>query len=287
MRVLVTGGEGFIGRHAVAALRARGVAVATHRDNALGRRADLLDAGDRRALIAAERPTHLLHLAWVTEHGRFWHSPLNADWEAASADLFARFLGAGGVRAVGCGSCTEYGWGGDTECLREDSPLAPHTPYGEAKLRTWERLAALGENTAWGRPFFMFGPGETPTRLLPLMVRAAASGVALDCGPGGTRRDFWDTRNVGAAFAALLLSGVTGPVNIARGVAERFDAIGAAIEAHFGVSDVIRFGRRELGPGEPAVLGADVTRLRREVGFEEPVTFADSLCDLCDGYLGA
>ncbi|HEU4537530.1 MAG TPA: NAD-dependent epimerase/dehydratase family protein, partial [Polyangiaceae bacterium] len=115
---LVTGASGFVGRHALAPLLARG-----HRVVAVSRRrpprppagvrwleADLLDDGDRARVLADAGATHLLHFAWYAEHGKFWHAPDNRRWADASADLFARFAAAGGRRAVGSGSCAEYDW---------------------------------------------------------------------------------------------------------------------------------------------------------------------------------
>src|ERR1700733_15064576 len=109
-RVLLTGASGFIGARAVAPLLAAGCEV-----HALGRRAgqaedvvwhevDLLDdRATARAVaeIAAER---LLHLAWFTEHGRFWAAGENLDWVAASVRLLRAFAAAGGRRAVIAGT---------------------------------------------------------------------------------------------------------------------------------------------------------------------------------------
>ena len=158
--VLVTGADGFVGRHVVAALRLRGVRVLAAPRAAT----DLLDPAGRRALIEAERPEGLIHLAWVTEHGKFWSSAENVSWREASGDLFDLFFAAGGRRAVGAGSCAEYDWSGETARIREDAPLAPHSIYGKAKAETAEALmttaARHGGSAAWGRLFFLFGDGR-------------------------------------------------------------------------------------------------------------------------------
>src|SRR6516225_8630599 len=127
-RVLVTGASGFIARHAVAVL-------AEHHDavHAVDLRAgapaknviwhtttNLLDAAAVDRLIAEIRPTHLLHFAWYAEHGRFWTSPLNLDWVAATVAMFKSFVAAGGKRAVFAGSCAEYDWTIGNDPLVED-----------------------------------------------------------------------------------------------------------------------------------------------------------------------
>jgi len=266
--VLVTGSGGFIGRHVVDALAGRAKVVHTSAGRA---RADLLDASARRALIRETRPEILFHLAWVTAHGQFWTSPANAAWEEASEDLFRLFFDAGGRRAVGTGSCAEYDWTTGAGFLREDAAIAPHTAYGAAKVRTMERLAAMadaaGAEWSWGRVFFLFGPGEPPGRLIPLMLSAARSHEQLGIGPADTVRDFWPVATMGAACAALALSPVTGPVNLASGTGTSFAELAAMVERLAGRTGLIIPGRRPLSPGEPVRLVADTTRLRHEVGF--------------------
>ena len=280
--ILVTGAEGFIGRHVVAALKGR-ARVVTPRRNAGGGRVDLLDPDAVARLIAAERPAIVIHLAWVTEHGAFWSSPLNAAWERASVALFRLACEHGARRIVGVGSCAEYDWATAPARFAEAMPLKPHSEYGAAKVRTAEGLAEIaasqGVEWAWGRVFFLFGEGEPAARLVPRMLAAVRDGESLDIGPGETERDFWDVRNLGAALAALARSTVTGPVNLASGEATRFDGLAAIVEQLAGTRGLIHPGRRGLGPGEPARLVADATRLREEVGFTDPVALKAGLAD--------
>src|SRR5205823_13981481 len=56
------------------------------------------------------RPSHLLHLAWETEHGHFWTSPENLRWVEAALHLWRRLDEVSGYRAVGAGTCAEYTW---------------------------------------------------------------------------------------------------------------------------------------------------------------------------------
>ena len=50
-----------------------GRSVGSHDDDhAQWHALDLFDHGDTAELVTRLRPTHLLHLAWNTEHGRFW-----------------------------------------------------------------------------------------------------------------------------------------------------------------------------------------------------------------------
>lgn len=282
-RILVTGADGFIGRHACGMLAASGATVLPV-SRALGPSHDLLRADFHRALIADTRPTHLLHLAWYTEHGKFWDSPFNDAWLAASTSLYEAFFAAGGKRVTAAGTCAEYDWSAlDGTPVRENAAIGPQTLYGRTKVDCQMRLKSLassyGGEAAWGRVFFMFGAGEPQSRLVPAMVAACLHGKPMNCGSGHLIRDFWDVRNVGKAFAALMLSKVDGPVNIASGRGTRFSEIGAIIEGLTETREFIRFGRRAVMPGDPAVLVADTTRLREEVGFQEQVSLETGLAD--------
>lgn len=277
-KVLITGAGGFIGRQVAAALDGAARCVPARVD---GRRADLLDADDRAALIAAAGADTLVHCAWYTEHRKFWGAAQNTDWEAASVDLFRRFYAAGGRRIVGLGSCAEYDWTTGVARFAEDAALAPHTAYGAAKVRTSQALADLaataGASWAWARVFYSFGPGEPAARLVPLMIRAVQAGETLEIGPGDTGRDFLAVDVLGRAIAALATSAVEGPVNTASGEVTRFAELAALVERLAGRTGLIIPDRRDIGPNEPRDVIAGVTRLRGEVGFTEAPALADTL----------
>ena len=154
MKVLVTGAAGFVGRHCLAALRQEGFDVcavsstARASDNVEWRQADLLDEAGVRDLVASVRPTHLLHLAWITTPGRYWTSPANLSWVRASLHLLQQpFTACGGERVVMAGTCAEYEWGHGT-CLEGRTPLSPTTLYGASK----HALQLLGEAFSRGDP---------------------------------------------------------------------------------------------------------------------------------------
>lgn len=282
-RVLVTGADGFIGRHACAALAASGATVLPV-SRKFGPTHDLLRRDLHHSLIADTRPSHLLHLAWYTEHGKFWDSPLNDEWLSASSALFEAFYAAGGKRVAAAGTCAEYDWSqvGDAP-IAEAAAIGPKSLYGRSKVECHNRLCDLatkfGGEAAWGRVFFMFGPGEPQQRLVPAMITASLTGTPLDCGPGDLARDFWDVRNVGRAFARLVLSDLEGSINLASGHATRFASLGSIIEDLTGTRDLIRFGRRAATPNDPAMLFADVTRMREELGGFEEISLKDGLAD--------
>jgi nucleoside-diphosphate-sugar epimerase len=295
--VLITGASGFVGRPALAALLSRGFRV-----HAASRRvppqiatgiawhsADLLDAAQRRALIELVRPSHLLHLAWYVEHGRFWTAPENDAWVAASHDLLKCFVEQGGRRAVFTGSCAEYDWSGDTSVpWRETRACRPATLYGRAKLELAQKGAEVasraGASFAWARFFLMFGFGENPRRLIPAIIRGLLAGQEVALSSGRQIRDFMDTRDVGDALAALVATEtVTGPVNVASGRALSLRDVGHMLASATGRDQqLLNFDALPDREGEPASMVADISRLTQETGFTPRQTLDGRLAQCVD-----
>jgi nucleoside-diphosphate-sugar epimerase len=286
-RVLLTGATGFLGRALVGPLCARGydVHALAHRapptdPRATWHGADLFDTGATRALLRGLRPTLLVHAAWYVVHGKFWTAPENAEWVEASDALAALFSEVDGRRFIGLGSCVEYADADrdDEAPWPETRRIAPATPYGRAKAALAARLARRTElEVAWARVFHLFGAGEHPDRLVPSVLRALREGREARCASGRPVRDFASTRFVGEAIAALAASRVTGAVNIASGEGRAIAAMVRLLGEAAGRPDLIRLGALPDRPGEVPSMVADVTRLRREVGFTAPARVEEEL----------
>ena len=128
---------------------------------------NLLDAGEAEDLVSCVKATHMLHLAWYTEHKKYWTSPANENWVKASLALAQAFRSHGGERAVMAGTCAEYDWRYG-RCIEGKTPLSPATLYGRCKNALREKVELFskegGMSFAWGRIFFLYGPYEYPDR---------------------------------------------------------------------------------------------------------------------------
>lgn len=227
MKVLVTGASGFLGRYVLAALDHRGIATVEagrHRPLDLGERAfiemDLLAATGLDAQVQASGATHLLHLAWYVEHGRYWTSPLNPQWAEATRRLVEACSKAGFQGMVLAGTCAEYDWSHGT-CREDATPLNPSTLYGTCKDAARRAAMAICAQQqipcAWGRVFLPFGAGENPHRFIPALMdvfRGRRLPFGIDA---PAARDFLHASDVAEGFLTLLVEQAAGDYNICSG----------------------------------------------------------------------
>lgn len=277
-RVLITGAGGFIGRHCLPLLTAKGYEV--HAVYSTGatvdvggvrwHEANLLESSVVSQLMATVRPTHLLHLAWFATPGKFWSSLINVRWVQASLDLLQAFVINGGERVVMAGSCAEYDWKYG-HCVEGQTPLVPSTLYGASKHALQCVLDAFAEevkiSAAWGRIFFLYGPHEHPDKLIAYVIKSLLRGEQAFCSRGEQVRDFLYVKDVADAFVALLESAVSGPVNIASGEAVTLKEIILKVAELLEGRDLVQFGSLPMQANEPKSLVADVRRLHEDVGW--------------------
>jgi nucleoside-diphosphate-sugar epimerase len=231
---------------------------------------DLLEAGQAQSLMAQVRPTHMLHLAWYAEPGKYWTAVENYRHVAAGLELIEGFAAGGGRRLVVAGTCAEYDWR-YAYCREDLTPLAPVSPYGVCKNALHSMAATFardaGLSLAWGRLFWLYGPHEHPSRLVASVISSLLAGREAVCTSGEQQRPFLHVADVAAAMVALLLSDVEGPVNIASAQAVRIRDLVEIIGRHMHASDRLRFGAVPTTADNIPVLLADTRRLNQEVGW--------------------
>jgi nucleoside-diphosphate-sugar epimerase len=279
-RVLVSGAGGFVGLPVLARLAQADAEVhALHTrpqppvlEGVHWHRLDLADPVALEQVLAELAPERLVHLAWYTEHGRFWHAPENVLWVERSLRLLRAFVRHGGQRLVMLGTCAEYDWELATGRLVEhSSPLAPTTLYGVAK-DALRRLAGAytqqaGVELAWGRLFLLYGPREAPGRLVASVIRSLLAEAPVAIGSPGRVRDLLHVEDAAGAVVALLDSTVVGAVNIASGVEVTVGEVVERIARLLGRPELVCWEALLDRRGEPPLLAADVARLHDEVGF--------------------
>ncbi len=204
-RVTVTGGTGFVGANLVRRLVAEGAEVhVLSRDPAnawrlaalAGRitmlQADLACREQVEKVLALTRPAVVFHLATarVSEMPENFPAFLSINTLGAYNVLTAARQ-AGAAMLVSAGSQLEYGSGQAPH--RETDPLRPVTSHGLTKAAATMFLQAEAQKLAPAivllRLFHVYGPWESPKRLIPTALRAALNGTRLRTTPPGPRRD--------------------------------------------------------------------------------------------------
>jgi nucleoside-diphosphate-sugar epimerase len=289
-KVMVTGANGFIGNYCVNKLLKSGFDVHALSSRLSGRdskgihwhKIDLLknSAFDLLSLI---KPDKFIHLAWSSEHGKFWTDPSNTEWAKSSIQLAKDFQKAGGKRFVMAGSCAEYEWGENAHgrCIEGVTSEKPATLYGQCKKQVFDELQTLAQkynfSFANGRVFFLYGPGESKARLVPSVISSLLHEVSPTCTDGRQIRDFMFVSDVADALVALTTSSVEGAVNIASGTPQSLRSLIEKIAEIMNSHTKINFGSIPRSQNDPEVLTASVGRLKQEVGFIPQVSLDEGI----------
>lgn len=320
MRILITGGAGYIGSHTAVTLLDRGDEVvivdnlsnssaeAIRRITAITGREPLfrqLDLRDEHLLdeeFAANRPDAVIHFAGLKAVGESVAQPLR--YYAHNLDAtFAllRTMEAHDVRRlVFSSSATVYGGGQVAPYTEDDGPIVSTNPYGQSKAMLERILSDVAEadprwsiallryfNPIGAHPSGLIGedPNGIPNNLAPYITQVAVGrlnevtvyGDDYDTADGTGERDYIHVDDLAAGHVAALswLADNTGvrAWNLGTGVPTSVLELIAAFEVASGTEIPYRVGGRRAG--DLASAWADVSRARKELGWEARRTVSD------------
>jgi UDP-glucose 4-epimerase len=304
--VLVTGGAGFIGSHLVDALLGSGHHVRVLddfstglRDNLAGRKIELFEGSItdtdllRRSMDGVRIVFHLGALASVA---RSVETPLVSHAACATGTLqvldAARKQGV--QRVIYAASSSAYGGLSSEDGQKEDDPVAALSPYAAAKLAgeyyCQAFTATYGLETVRLRFFNIFGPrqrADSPySGVIALFVAAMSQNRQPTVhGDGKQSRDFTYVANAVHALirAADAPSHVSGQVyNVGTGNSVSVLQLVHALNTLLGKDLEPLFGPPR--PGDVRFSKADITRTRRDLGYEPTVDFMEGLRRTLDWY---
>ncbi|NLF23953.1 MAG: NAD(P)-dependent oxidoreductase [Lentisphaerae bacterium] len=295
MRVLVTGAAGFVGRHAVAALRAAGhdpLPTDCRADDAAGIRAlDICSPREVDQAVAALKPDACLHLAGVAFVPDAARNPgalnaINVEGPLHVARALVRHVPQ--ARLLFVSSAQVYGYKDRPAPMTEDDPLRPGSPYAQSKAQAESALLELGGrhglDVIIARPGNHTGPGQSPKFVVPAFIRSIrlyrdGQQPAIPVGNLESERDFTDVRDVVSAYLTLLEHGrPRGIYNISAGLHLKIGQLLQRIAAMAGVDPVAQVDPARHRPTD-AMPELDTSRLRA-LGWTPRIPFDKTLADL-------
>ncbi len=293
IRVVVTGGAGFIGSHLCEHLSRAGHPVLAIDDLSRGRRENLppgfpletlaIGAPEIGARLRAFAPQALVHLAAQVDARRSLEDPV-FDAQVNILDtvrLFAAAVAAGVERIVFASSAAVYG---DPEEIPtpEDSPLDPLSPYGVGKLAGEGYLSFFARRHGIAgvalRFANVYGPRQESVGeagVVAVFCQRLLTGLPVTIhGDGRQTRDFVDVADVARA-CELALFGRPGVYNVATGIETDVRTLLARLAA------VLQPGAPPVhGPaiaGEPRRSALDPSRADAVLGFRTTQELARGL----------
>ena len=308
MKVLVTGADGFVGRHLVPRLVEKGHQVtAGCRPTAVSQapfgdiRGDVvrlvpfeLDDPDQVRTAVGSGHEAVIHLAAVSsvreareDPGRAW--VINA---AGTARLMDAVLAVRSVDPVVLVVSTAevYGNGPARARVETDYPC-PQSQYAASKLGG--EIAALeawyrsGLRVIVARPFIHTGPGQLPPYVVPsfiqrlLGLRSAGSASQVPTGNLDLVRDMLDVRDVVEAYLLLLAHGRAGETyNVARGEGYTLREIFQRIADEIGVKAEPVLDPALLRPADIPHLVGDAGKLHETTGWFPAFSLEQTLRDM-------
>ncbi len=226
MKVLITGGGGFVGKYLVQQLLGLNIKVVimgrVRPNNYTGDfiQTDILMTKDLDNIFNQVKADCLIHLAWYTEHQLFWGSEINLRWIDASVRLVEAFCSAGGKKLIALGSCAEYALNSGY-CHEDKTPVDPISLYGVSKDVTRNLISVIcekyGVEFVWARIFFPFGLGENSKKLIPSLISYFKNNQKPFAVNNEASRDFIHVTDVSNAIVYLLNNKVFGCFNICSG----------------------------------------------------------------------
>jgi dTDP-glucose 4,6-dehydratase len=300
MRVLVTGGCGFIGSHFVKRLVATGEQVVvldklTYSGNLANLdgvehefvQGDIADpvavrgAGEGcDAVVNFAAETHVDRS--ILEAGDFVRT------DVVGTHVLLEWARGAGVRLVHVSTDEVYGDVPEGSSSKEDDPLLPSSPYAASKaggdLLVLAYVRTHGVDACITRGSNTYGPNQYPEKLIPLMVTNALEGEPLPVyGDGRQRRDWLHAEDHCAGIELVLRKGAGGGVfNIGAGTeCENLDVVRRIVELTGAEPDLVRHVADR--PGHDRRYSLDSSRLH-ELGWRTERDFEAGLAETVAWY---
>ncbi|HRI56430.1 MAG TPA: SDR family NAD(P)-dependent oxidoreductase [Anaerolineae bacterium] len=296
MRILVTGGAGFIGSHIVDAFVAAGHQVAVVDNLNTGKLAnlnpaasffqvDIRDAAGLARVFEQVQPELISHQAALADvRGSLREPDAYAEVNIIGSIRLLELARQHGVRKVVYAS-TGGAVYGEPEYVpvREDHPINPLDPYGASKHTVEHYLFIYQHN--YGLDYAslrypnVYGPRQDPfgeAGVVAIFTGKMLAGEPCTINGDGTQqRDFVFVTDVARANLLAATAAGSGIYNIGSGAGTDVNAIFAGLKQAAGYTQNAHYGPAKLG--EVYKIYLDASKAQRELGWESTVSVVDGL----------
>ena len=227
MRIFVTGGSGFIGKHLLEVFTEHDLLVLSRhvpKREVVGSvkwiKGEIADPGGWEEELIQFDPKVCINLAW---EGLPSYTQENSEKNIYLTELLIQSLRKTNIqRLVVAGSCWEYG--NSSGQLSETTVQTPESHFAKAKLEVHQKFAdycnSVEASLIWARIFFSYGSGQRKTSLLPTIFDALKRGETPLIKSPEVIQDFIHISDVASALSLLIeADGVSGDFNIGSGIA--------------------------------------------------------------------
>ncbi len=273
MRIFITGGTGFIGKHLVSLLKSKNqelLLLSRAKNNAPYIKGDLSNIKYWKNKLIKFKPEAAIHLAWEnTPHGSAsQHSSLNsADNLIYGLNLIKALNEAGCKKILMTGSCWEYGKSFGK--LKETDPVNYSNSFVIAKncLHFLGRKIAEENNMRfiWTRFFFVYGPGQRRQSIIPYLLDCFNKNLKPDIKNPFNKNDFVYVEDVAEAIWEILKNNNSGPIyNIGTGCSVSIEKVASIV---YGIK------KKELlnksSQNQPTCdFYANIIKIKKEIGWK-------------------
>jgi GDP-4-dehydro-6-deoxy-D-mannose reductase len=289
MRALITGSDGFAGRHLARHLADCGDDVA-----AVDRECNVTVAGQVERALREHQPDAIYHLAALSHVGDSWNNRI----EFVRVNVFgtrnvieSAYKAVPNASILFVSSADVYGIVREEELpIRETREAAPANPYAQSKRQA--ELLALSiasvntQRLVIVRPFNHIGPGQSDKFVVPalasrLLDAAQRGATEIPVGDLSTRRDFSDVRDVVRAYRLLIERGQDGEIyNVASGRDASLTDIANDLVAQIAPDVKLITDEELLRPVDVPVMRGSYEKIHKATGWEPSISLATSLHDV-------